>query len=43
MNIRKRREMVIENIKKAANLQLMEDAIAALEWLISAKDVQVDR
>ncbi|HLO10734.1 MAG TPA: phosphotransferase, partial [Pseudoneobacillus sp.] len=33
MNIPKRREMLVENINKAAELQLIENAPAALDWL----------
>lgn len=42
MNISKRREMLVGNIKKAADLQLTEEDQAALDWLSTMKETQTD-
>lgn len=42
MNIRKRKEMLVSNITKAADLQLVEEDHAALEWLYTMKEPQLD-
>lgn len=42
MNIRKRKEMLVSNITKAADLQLVEEDHAALEWLYTMKESQLD-
>lgn len=42
MNIPKRKEALIENIKKANELQLMDEASIALEWLNSFESINLD-
>jgi aminoglycoside phosphotransferase (APT) family kinase protein len=42
MNIGKRKEILLSNIKKAADLQLIEEDRAALEWLSTMKETQLD-
>lgn len=42
MNIGKRKVMLVENLKKAAQLQLMDNAGAAYDWLNSMKEVPKD-
>jgi aminoglycoside phosphotransferase (APT) family kinase protein len=42
MNIGKRKVMLVENIKKAADLQLIEENQAALDWLSTLKEAKLD-
>jgi aminoglycoside phosphotransferase (APT) family kinase protein len=42
MNIGKRKEMLVDNIKKAADLQLIEEGQAALDWLSTMNEEQLD-
>jgi aminoglycoside phosphotransferase (APT) family kinase protein len=42
MNIGKRKEMLVENIKKAADLQLVEEDQAALDWLSTMKETKLN-
>jgi aminoglycoside phosphotransferase (APT) family kinase protein len=42
MNISKRKEMLVGNIKKAADLQLIEEDQAALDWLSTMNESQLD-
>jgi aminoglycoside phosphotransferase (APT) family kinase protein len=42
MNIRKRKEMLIGNIKKATELQLVEDTQIAMEWLSTMEVEELD-
>lgn len=42
MNIGKRKEMLVENIKKAADLQLVEKDQAALDWLSTMKETKLN-
>ncbi|HYK71733.1 MAG TPA: phosphotransferase [Pseudoneobacillus sp.] len=41
-NIGKRRDKLIENVKKAAELQLIDNAQTAFQWIESLKDVELD-
>jgi aminoglycoside phosphotransferase (APT) family kinase protein len=42
MNIKKRKAMLVDNIKKAADLQLVRENQAALDWLSTMKEEQPD-
>jgi aminoglycoside phosphotransferase (APT) family kinase protein len=42
MNIKKRKAMLVDNIKKAADLQLVEEDQAALDWLSTISEEQLD-
>jgi aminoglycoside phosphotransferase (APT) family kinase protein len=42
MNIKKRKAMLVDNIKKAVDLQLVRENQAALDWLSTMKEEQPD-
>lgn len=42
MNLNKRKAILLDNIKKADELQLLDDAQTALDWLNSFNDLQLD-